>query len=103
MEKFTKDIGKQLVTLLWYLSNFPDHGDYSETTRRDFFDGVIEGLNNYFKLKKDELSEILEGFKLSFNNHPYEKRAVEFSEALLKIVLSNDDPVKLFIKSAEKK
>jgi hypothetical protein len=101
VDQFTEDIGKQLLTLLWYLSNYPDHEDYSETTRRDFFEDVIECLNNHLKLKKSEIIEIFEVFKQSFKDHPYENRAFKFSEDFLKIVLENDDPVKLFIKGAD--
>lgn len=102
MDEFSKDIGQQLLTLLWYLSNYPDSEDYSETTRRDFFGGVVESIHPHFPNSEEAIQTIIRQFKLSFAGHPYEKRASQFADDLLEIIINNDDPTLLFIKGKNK-
>ena len=43
MDFVTRDIGKQLMILLWYISGWAGD-DYSQTTRRDMLEGAMQSL-----------------------------------------------------------
>jgi len=98
MDEFTKNLGKKLLTLLWYLSNYADYSDYTETTRSDMFDDIIEDLYPYCEEYEDNIRQIIKEFKKSYKGHPYEKRVNIFSDDFFKSLVANEDSRELFIK-----
>jgi hypothetical protein len=101
MNDFTKDIGKSLLSVLWYLSNYTYFDEYGNTTRRDFIELAIGKIEPHLANHKEEIEHIFSEFKNSFNGHPYHERATLFADDFLKVIKNKEDAVILFINGEE--
>jgi hypothetical protein len=92
----TDFIARQMIGLFWYLSSYAEFDDFSETTRRDFFQDCIDDFHE--KLTDDGRAEVLamlRRHKGYFGSHPYAPRFDRFLDQFIELLRKRGDPALL--------